>query len=100
MYPDQISYRSENVSTDAVRQSHVGASLAQVDESTQALLEAVRELERSLSDVLRADVDSPDKVMSEPHSAQVALAERLTSHDGSIRMARQYVVSILDRLEL
>lgn len=97
----EAPYRGDaGMVTQAVRETHVNASLAAVDDEAQALLEAVRELDRRLADVLRPDSDSPEKMMMEPRSPLVPLAERLTSHSGTVRMARQYVVSILDRLEL
>ena len=89
--------RAEAIET---RQTHVGSSISEAEESAQALVESIRELERRLSDVLRPEQDNPAKMAGEPRPALVSLAERLTSHGGTIRMARQYVVSILDRLEL
>jgi hypothetical protein len=97
---DESPYYAEEAATIERRPSHVGSALLSIDEEGQQLLEAIRELERRLGDVLRSDVDSPDKVGGEPRATLVALAERLTSHSGTVRMARQYVVSILERLEL
>lgn len=97
MYPE--TYGHSEAVTDGTP-SHVFSSISEAEETAQALIETMRELECRLSDVLRSDQDVTAKVDGEPHPALVPLAERITSHTGTVRIARQYVISILDRLEL
>lgn len=80
--------------------SHVSSSLLSVDTEGQHLLEAIHELERRLGDVLRPEIETSVKGLSEPRPALVPLAERLEAQVSTIRSARAYVVSILERLEL
>ena len=97
----EAQYREEDSRTiQAVRETHVNSAMASADEEAQALVESVRELERRLSDVLRPGEDSAEKMAGEPRTPLVALAERLTSHNSTVRMARQHISSILERLEL
>lgn len=97
---ESVVARSAVVMSDSSPQRHVLSAVSSAEEEARHLLDAIRELENRLGDVLQPAMDSVEKAVSEPRPVLVPLAERITTHGGTVRMARSYVVSILDRLEL
>jgi len=80
--------------------SHVESVLVESPEIIASVHQAVSELEKRLSGVLRGTDDEGNKLMGDPRAALVPLAETISDHNRQISQVRTRLVSILDRLEL
>jgi hypothetical protein len=80
--------------------SHVESVLVESPEIIASVHQAVTELEKRLSAVLRSTPDEAAKLASDPRETLVPLAETIGDHNRQISQVRTRIVSILDRLEL